>query len=57
MPLSLKRGTVTAVVERLERLDRIEVDGEPIAVDRAKPTVATARDLTRELQTRVDALR
>jgi Protein of unknown function (DUF3866) len=28
MPLSLKRGTVTAVVERLERLDRIEVDGE-----------------------------
>ena len=28
MPLSLKRGTVTAVVERLDRLDRIEVDGE-----------------------------
>jgi Protein of unknown function (DUF3866) len=29
MPLSLKRGTVTAVVERLDGLDRIEVDGEP----------------------------
>jgi hypothetical protein len=28
MPLSLKRGTVTAIVERLDRLDRIEVDGE-----------------------------
>lgn len=28
MPLSLRRGTVTAIVERLERLDRIEVDGE-----------------------------
>jgi len=29
MPLSLRRGTVTAIVERLEALDRIEVDGEP----------------------------
>ena len=29
MPLSLKRGTVTAIVERLEGLDRVEVDGEP----------------------------
>jgi Protein of unknown function (DUF3866) len=29
MPLSLRRGTVTAVVERLDGLDRIEVDGEP----------------------------
>jgi hypothetical protein len=28
MPLSLRRGTVTAVVERLDGLDRIEVDGE-----------------------------
>jgi Protein of unknown function (DUF3866) len=28
MPLSLKRGTVTAIVERLAGLDRIEVDGE-----------------------------
>ena len=28
MPLSLKRGTVTAIVERLDRIDRIEVDGE-----------------------------
>lgn len=28
MPLSLRRGTVTAVVERLDRLERIEVDGE-----------------------------
>ena len=27
MPLSLRRGTVTAIVERLDRLDRIEVDG------------------------------
>jgi hypothetical protein len=29
MPLSLRRGTVTAIVERLETLDRIEVDTEP----------------------------
>jgi hypothetical protein len=29
MPLSLRRGAVTAIVERLEGLDRIEVDGEP----------------------------
>jgi hypothetical protein len=28
MPLSLRRGTVSAIVERLDRLDRIEVDGE-----------------------------
>ena len=27
VPLSLRRGTVTAIVERLDRLDRIEVDG------------------------------
>lgn len=31
MPLSLRRGTVTAIVERLDGLDRIEVDGEPCA--------------------------
>src|SRR5687767_11996898 len=29
MPPSLRRGTVTAVVERLEELARIEVDGQP----------------------------
>jgi hypothetical protein len=29
MPLTLRRGTVTAVLERLEGLDRITVDGEP----------------------------
>jgi hypothetical protein len=29
MPLSLRRGTVTGIVERLDALDRIEVDGEP----------------------------
>jgi len=29
MPLSLRRGTVTAIVDRLEALDRVEVDGEP----------------------------
>ena len=29
MPLSLRRGRVTAVVERLDRLVRLEVDGEP----------------------------
>ena len=28
MPLSLRRGTVTAIVENLERLTRIEVDGK-----------------------------
>jgi hypothetical protein len=30
--------------------------GEPISVARAEPTVASARDLTRELQARVGAL-
>ena len=29
MPLSLRRGSVTAVVEEVEGLARIEVDGEP----------------------------
>ena len=29
MPLSLRRGSITAIVERHEGLDRIEVDGEP----------------------------
>jgi hypothetical protein len=29
MPLSLRRGTVTAIVEELDGLARIEVDGEP----------------------------
>ena len=32
------------------------VVGEPIAVARAKPTVAAAEELTRELAARVDAL-
>ena len=29
MPLRLRRGSVTAIVERLEGLARIEVDGAP----------------------------
>ncbi|MDX6398812.1 MAG: hypothetical protein QOJ43_2220, partial [Gaiellaceae bacterium] len=33
------------------------VVGEPIAVTAAKPTVAAARELTRELEARVGALR
>jgi Protein of unknown function (DUF3866) len=32
VPLSLRRGTVTAIVERLEGLARIEVDGAPCVV-------------------------
>src|SRR5262245_36133237 len=32
MPLSLRRGTVTAIVEELDGLARIEVDGEPCVV-------------------------
>ncbi len=47
--LALSRGRVG-----LPRL-RVLV-GEPISVARAEPTVASARDLTRELQARVGAL-
>ena len=47
--LALSRGRVG-----LPRL-RVLV-GEPIPVARAEPTVASARDLTRELQARVDLL-
>ena len=50
-------GTRRALSRGRIRFTRIRiVVGEPIAVDRAKPTVAAARDLTRELQARVDAL-
>ena len=47
--LALSRGRVG--------LPRVRVlVGEPIAVERAQPTVVAARELTRELQARVDAL-
>lgn len=47
--LALSRGRVG--------LPRVRVlVGEPIAVQRAQPTVVAARTLTRELQARVDAL-
>ena len=41
MPLTLRRGTVTAIGERLEGLVRLEVDGEPfIAYPRVTGPVA-----------------
>jgi hypothetical protein len=46
MPLSLRRGTVTAVVEELEGLARIEVDGEPcVAYPRVTGPVAVGDDV------------
>ncbi len=51
-------GTARALSRRRIRFSKIRiVVGEPILVDRARPTVAAARELTRELEARVDALR
>lgn len=50
-------GTARALSRRSIGFPRLRiVVGEPIQVEQARPTVAAARDLTRELQARVDAL-
>ncbi len=50
-------GTARALSRRRIGFPRIRVlVGEPIAVAAAKPTVAAAKDLTRELEARVRAL-
>jgi 1-acyl-sn-glycerol-3-phosphate acyltransferase len=51
-------GTAHALSRRRVGFPRIRIIvGEPIAVAAAKPTVAAARELTRELEARVGALR
>src|SRR4051812_2227617 len=46
MPLSLRRGAVTAISERLEGLVRLEVDGRPcIAYPRLTGPVALGDDV------------
>jgi hypothetical protein len=53
MPLSLRRGTVTAVAERLEGLVRCEVDGAPcIAYPRLTGPVALGDDVVVNVQAR-----
>lgn len=50
-------GTARALSRRRVGFPRIRVIvGEPIVVAAAKPTVAASRELTRELEARVDAL-
>src|SRR5712691_10147523 len=52
-PLSLRRGTVTAVVERLEGLARVEVDGVPcVAYPRLTGPVALGDDVVVNVQAR-----
>src|SRR3989449_9018540 len=52
-PLSLRRGTVTAVVERLEGLARVEVDGAPcVAYPRLTGPVALGDDVVVNVQAR-----
>ncbi len=54
MPLSLRRGAVTAVVERHEGLARIEVDGEPcIAYPTLTGPVALGDDVVVNTQARL----
>ena len=51
-------GTARALTRRRIRFTKIRiVVGEPILVAQSRPTVAAARELTRELESRVDALR
>jgi hypothetical protein len=51
MPLSLRRGTVSAVVERLDGLVRLEVDGEPcVAYTRLTGEVAPGDDVLVNVQ-------
>ena len=53
MPLSLRRGRVTAVVERLEGLARLEVDGAPcIAYPRMTGPVALGDEVVVNTQAR-----
>jgi hypothetical protein len=53
MPLSLRRGTVTAVVERLHGLVRLEVDGEPcVAYARLTGPVALGDEVVVNVQAR-----
>jgi hypothetical protein len=53
MPLSLRRGTVTAVVEEVEGLSRIEVDGEPcVAYPRVTGPVEVGDDVLVNAQAR-----
>ena len=53
MLLSLRRGSVTAVVERLEGLARLEVDGQPcIAYPRLTGPVALGDDVLVNVQAR-----
>ncbi|HEY3051585.1 MAG TPA: DUF3866 family protein [Gaiellaceae bacterium] len=53
MPLSLRRGTVTAVVEEIEGLARIEVDEEPcVAYPRLTGPVAVGDEVLVNVQAR-----
>jgi hypothetical protein len=53
MPLSLRRGTVTAVVEELDGLVRIEVDGEPcVAYPRLTGAVTVGDEVIVNVQAR-----
>lgn len=53
MPLSLRRGSVTAILERLEGLARIEVDGTPcVAYPRLTGPVALGDDVLVNVQAR-----
>ena len=55
MPLSLRRGTVTAVVEEVEGLTRIEVDGEPcIAYTRLTGAVEVGDEDLRSYAAKLD---
>src|SRR5215208_910329 len=57
MPLSLRRGTVTAIVERVEGLVRAEVDGVPcIAYPRLTGPVALGDEVLVNVQARALAL-
>jgi Protein of unknown function (DUF3866) len=57
MPLSLRRGTVTAVLERHEGLVRLEVDGQPcVAYPGLTGPVALADDVVVNVQARELAL-
>ena len=54
MPLSLRRGWVTAIVERLEGLVRLEVDGAPcLAYPRLTGPVALGDDVVVNVQARM----
>ena len=53
MPLSLRRGTVTAIVEELDGLARIEVDGEScVAYPRLTGAVEVGDDVLVNVQAR-----